>query len=103
MEEDHTFIDFDPNDFIIRISPVMENGEWNGEINVGQVTTGENTLQDNDYAHLSILTDMLICVIPLIEKDDAIRKELFKLVEEQFGKDKPIVINRDGKVLKVNF
>lgn len=103
MEKDHTFIDFDPNDFIIRISPIMENGEWSGEINVGQITTGENTLQDNDYAHLSILTDMLICAIPLIEKDDAIRKELFKLVEEQFGKDKPRVINRDGNVLKVNF
>ena len=67
------------------------------------MTTGENTLRDNDYAHLSILTDMLICAIPLIEKDDAIRKELFKLVEEQFGEDKPKVIKRDGNVLKVNF
>ena len=101
--EENTFIDFNPNDFIIRISPVMENGEWNGEINVGQVTTGENTLRDNDYAHLSILTDMLICAIPLIEKDDAIRKELFKLVEEQFGEDKPRVTERKGNVLKVNF
>ena len=84
MEENQTFINFDSNDFIIRITPIMDDGEWNGEINVGQVTTGENTLQDTDYAHLSMLTDMLICAIPLIEKDDAIRKELYKLVEEQF-------------------
>ena len=103
MEEDQSFINFDPNDFIIRITPVMEDGEWNGEINVGQVTTGENTLKDTDYGHLSMLTDMLICAIPLIEKDDAIRKELYKLVEEQFENDKPKVIKREGNVLNVNF
>ena len=103
MEENQTFINFDPNDFIIRITPVMEDGEWNGEINVGQVTTGENTLQDTDYAHLCMLTDMLICAIPLIEKDDVIRKELYKLVEEQFENDKPKVVKREGNVLNVNF
>ena len=36
MKEEQTFINFDPNDFIIRISPVVENGEWSGDINVGQ-------------------------------------------------------------------
>ena len=103
MEEDQSFINFDPNDFIIRISPIMENDEWNGEINVGQVSTGENTLKDADYAHLSVLTEMLICAIPLIEKDDKIRKELYRLAEEQFGEDRPRVTKRKGNVLEVNF
>ena len=103
MEEDQSFINFDPNDFIIRISPIMENDEWNGEINVGQVSTGENTLKDTDYAHLSVLTEMLICAIPLIEKDDKIRKELYRLAEEQFGEDRPRVTKRNGNVLEVNF
>ena len=103
MEEDQSFINFDPNDFIIRISPIMENDEWNGEINVGQVSTGENTLKDADYAHLSVLTEMLICAIPLIEKDSEIRKELYKLAEEQFGEDRPRVTKRNGNVLEVNF
>ena len=103
MEEDQSFINFDPNDFIIRISPIMENDEWNGEINVGQVSTGENTLKDADYAHLSVLTEMLICAIPLIEKDDKIRKELYRLAEEQFGEDRPRVTKREGNVLNVNF
>jgi hypothetical protein len=103
MEEDQSFINFDPNDFIIRISPIMENDEWNGEINVGQVSTGENTLKDADYAHLSVLTEMLICAIPLIEKDDKIRKELYRLAEEQFGEDRPRVTKRNGNVLEVNF
>jgi DNA-binding transcriptional ArsR family regulator len=103
MEEDQSFINFDPNDFIIRISPIMENGDWNGEINVGQISTGENTLKDTDYAHLSVLTEMLICAIPLIEKDDKVRKELYKLAEEQFGEDRPRVTKRKGNVLEVNF
>jgi len=103
MEEDQSFINFDPNDFIIRISPIMENGDWNGEINVGQISTGENTLKDTDYAHLSVLTEMLICAIPLIEKDDKVRKELYKLAEEQFGEDRPRVTKREGNVLNVNF
>jgi DNA-binding transcriptional ArsR family regulator len=103
MEEDQSFINFDPNDFIIRISPIMENDEWNGEINVGQVSAGENTLKDTDYAHLSVLTEMLICAIPLIEKDDNIRKELYRLAEEQFGEDRPRVTKREGNVLNVNF
>jgi len=103
MEEDQSFINFDPNDFIIRISPIMEDGDWNGEINVGQISTGENTLKDTDYAHLSVLTEMLICAIPLIEKDDKVRKELYKLAEEQFGEDRPRVTKRKGNVLEVNF
>jgi len=104
MEEVQTFINFDPNDFIIRISPVMENGEWNGDVNVGQVTTNENTLNDADYSQLRILTEMLICAIELIEKDDSVRKQLFKLAEEASKESKPTVVTeRDGNVIKVNF
>ena len=104
MEEEQTFINFDPNDFIIRISPLMENGEWSGDINVGQVTTDANTLSDNDYGHLSILTDMLVSAIPLMEQDNEIRSRLYKLAQEQFGEgEKPVVTERKGNVLKVNF
>jgi hypothetical protein len=91
MEEEQTFINFDPNDFIIRISPVVENGEWSGDINVGQVTTDANTLSDDDYGHLSILTDMLVCAIPLIEERPDIRDALYKLAQEQFVRRKPKV------------
>lgn len=104
MEEEQTFINFDPNDFIIRISPVMEDGEWNGDINVGQVTTEINNLSDTDYTHLSILTDMLVSAIPLMEQDNEVRNKLYKLAQEQFGEnDKPVITERKGNVVKVNF
>ena len=103
MAEDQTFISFEPNDFIIRISPVMQGDEWTGDINVGQVTTNENNLSDTDYSQLSILTEMLICAIQLIEKDESVRKELFKLAEESSKERQPKVTERDGNVIKVNF
>jgi len=105
MEEEQTFINFDPNDFIIRISPVMEDGVWNGDINVGQVTTDLNNLSDTEYTHLSILTDMLVSAIPLMELDNEFRQKLYKLAMEQFGDDstKPVITERKGNVVKVNF
>ena len=103
MAEDQTFISFEPNDFIIRISPVMQGDEWNGDINVGQVTTNENNLSNTDYSQLSILTEMLICAIQLIEKDESVRKELFKLAQESSKERQPKVTERDGNVIEVNF
>ena len=103
MAEDQTFISFEPNDFIIRISPVMQGDEWNGDINVGQVTTIENNLSNTDYSQLSIMTEMLICAIQLIEKDESVRKELFKLAQESSKERQPKVTERDGNVIKVNF
>ena len=103
MAEDQTFISFEPNDFIIRISPVMQGEEWNGDKNVGQVTTNENNLSNTDYSQLSILTEMLICAIQLIEKDESVRKELFKLAQESSKERQPKVTERDGNVIKVNF
>ena len=51
--EEKIYIDFEPNDFIIRITPVLdENNKWVGELRVGTITTDDNTLDDEDYSHL---------------------------------------------------
>jgi hypothetical protein len=50
MEEDKIFLDFKPNDYIIRISPFTgKDGKWTGELRVGSCTTDYNTLDDDDY------------------------------------------------------
>jgi len=49
MTEEKVFMDFDPNDFIVRITPFLDQkGEWTGELMVGTVTKGENTTTDDD-------------------------------------------------------
>jgi len=47
---------------------------------------------------------MLVSAIPLMEQDNEIRSRLYKLAQEQFGEgEKPVVTERKGNVLKVNF
>jgi len=100
-----SFIKFDPNDFIIRVSPYVEDGEWTGDIDVGMLTTDYNDLNKEDYAHLRMLTEMLISSIPLMESNAEFRHSLLKIVDETYGDEEPEprVDKRDGNVLTVNF
>ena len=104
----NSLINFNPNDFVIRISPdVDDNGDWTGDLSVGMLTTDDNTMKVDDFAHLKMLTDMLIAAIPLMEQDHDVRRKLFKLVDQidadEMAQDKPLVEERDGNVVKVNF
>ena len=47
--EDKIFIDFEPNDFIVRITPLLdENHAWTGELRIGSITTDDNNLSDEE-------------------------------------------------------
>jgi len=104
----NSLINFNPNDFVIRISPeVDDNGDWTGDLTVGMLTTDDNTMKTDDFAHLKVLTDMLIAAIPLMEQDHDVRRKLFKLVDQidadGTAEEKPLIEERDGNVVKVNF
>ena len=104
----NSLINFNPNDFVIRISPdVDDNGDWTGDLTVGMLTTDDNTMKADDFSHLKMLTDMLIAAIPLMEQDHDVRRKLFKLVDQidadEMAQEKPLVEERDGNVVKVNF
>ena len=37
--EDRIFVDFEPNDFVIRVSPVLDEQDgWTGDLKVGYMT-----------------------------------------------------------------
>jgi len=102
----NSLINFNPNDFVIRISPeVDDNGDWTGDLTVGMLTTDDNTMKTDDFAHLKVLTDMLIAAIPLMEQDHDVRRKLFKIVDtiDKDEEEKPLIEERDGNVVKVNF
>ena len=104
----NSLINFNPNDVVIRISPeVDDSGDWTGDLTVGMLTTDDNTMKAEDFAHLKMLTDMLIAAIPLMEQDHDVRRKLFKLVDQidadEMAQEKPLVEERDGNVVKVNF
>ena len=101
----NSLINFNPNDFIIRISPdVDDKGDWTGDLSVGMLTTDDNTMKADDFAHLKVLTDMLIAAIPLMEQDPEVRRKLFKIVDTIDDEEEtPLIAERDGNVVKVNF
>lgn len=107
MAEEKIFIDFDPNDFIVRISPFLDQkGNWTGELMVGTVTTGENTTTDDDYVNLMRLCHMVCASIPAMEEDTDIRDTLAKYandVLEEEAAPKATVESVEDNVVQVKF
>lgn len=82
MSGEKIFMDFDQNDYIIRISPFLnKKGEWTGEIMVGTCTTDDNVLSDFDHAQLMKLSHMMCASLPVMEEDPAVRRLLENEVE----------------------
>jgi hypothetical protein len=82
MSSEKIFMDFDQNDYIIRISPFLnKKGEWTGEIMVGTCTTDDNVLSDFDHAQLMKLSHMMCASLPVMEEDSAVRRLLENEVE----------------------
>ncbi len=104
MVED-SLIKFNPNDFIIRLAPEIDiKGDWTGDITIGMMTTDDNSMKADDFSHIKMLTDMLIAAIPLMEEDHNVRRKLLKYVDRlELDEEKPLIEERDGNVVKVNF
>ena len=106
-EKETIFVDFEPNDFIIRISPILDdNDDWTGELTVGYLTLDENYLNESDYAHVDMVTNLALSSIPLMEQDIEVRNKLYKyttsVLEEEEGK--PVVETEDdSNVIKLRF
>ena len=76
-------MDFDQNDYIIRLSPFLnKKGEWTGEIMVGTCTTDDNVLSDFDHAQLMKLSHMMCASLPVMEEDSAVRRLLENEVDK---------------------
>jgi hypothetical protein len=78
-EDETIYVDFTPNDFVIRISPIMDDEDtWTGELNVGYLTMDENYMKEDDYVHVDIVTNMALSAIPLMEEDLEFRSKLYQ-------------------------
>tara|TARA_R100000234_G_C4886408_1_gene129560 strand:+ start:167 stop:511 length:345 start_codon:yes stop_codon:yes gene_type:complete len=106
--DDRIFVDFEPNDFVIRISPILdEEDNWTGELNVGYLTMDENFLKEDDYTHLDVVTNMAVSSIPLMEDDLTFRNHLYNytssLIKQQKGTKRPEIIKDGSNVIKLDF
>jgi len=110
MLEDKVFLDFNPNDYIIRLTPFLDDmGNWTGELLVGTVTTDENNLTEEDHFNLMGITRMVCASVPAMEENDKVRDVLNIIVDrierDPDEDDEPqlVVSSVEENVINVNF
>ena len=103
--EDRIFVDFEPNDFVIRVTPVLdEHDRWTGDMKVGYLTLDENYLSKEDYQHVDLLTNLMLASVPLMEEDIKVRNTLYKFHEKMLKlQDKPKVSHTEDNVVHLDF
>jgi|TARA_R110000803_G_scaffold171145_1_gene234020 hypothetical protein len=79
--------DLKPEDFIIRITPYLDDGSWDGDVQVSLVSSEDNPLGEEDFAYVSHLCSMLCATIPVIEEDEYVRDALHSYVNDRFNDD----------------
>ena len=109
-EEIKEITGFDSNDFLIRLSPsIDENNEWDGSLGVSIVTSKDNDLGDEDFEHMIYLANIVASSIPYMETDEDFRTQLVDYTDELLDKyeeeeqDDVSELNHEGNVVKVDF
>jgi len=107
MKEDNILIDFHPNDYIIRLSPfVDEKGNWTGELMVGTISTEDNVMSDNDHYQLMHLTQMVCASIPAMEENEDFRELLTEIVDDTVSgseEEESKITGVDENIISVKF
>ena len=107
--EDRIFMEFDANDYVVRLSPFLdESGAWTGELLVGTVTTEENDMSDEDHYNLMQITKLVCASVPAMEEDEQVRNTLVRIaerVEEEEKQNTPTskVESIEENVISVKF
>lgn len=102
---DRIFVDFEPNDFVIRVTPVLDADDaWTGDLRVGYMTLDENYLKDEDYQHVDLLTNLMLAAVPLMEEDVKFRNSLYKYHERVLKtQGKPKISHEEDNVVHLDF
>jgi len=103
--DERIFVDFEPNDFVIRVTPVLdEHDRWTGDMKVGYLTLDENYLSKEDYQHVDLLTNLMLASVPLMDEDVKFRNTLYKYHENMLkSTGKPIITHNEDNVVHLDF
>lgn len=94
----------DINDFAIRLSPHVEDGVWNGDVQLTVISTASNTLNDDDFSNIMSLATLMCVSIPLAEENETVRTALLQYMSDtaEEEEDKP-QRSTEGNVIRVAF
>lgn len=92
----------DVNDFAVRLSPHIEDGEWNGDVQLTIISTANNNLDEEDFSDLMSLATIMCASLPLAEENEAVRKALLEYVGSMTEQEQP-KRTTEGNVIHVAF
>ena len=104
--------DFEPNDFVIRLRPHMEEDEWIGDVDISIMWDGSNDLSDSDFINFMHLTKMVCASVPLMEDNPKLKSDISDFVYGSYndigeGSDspqrQPDIIDRQCNVVYLSF
>ena len=103
-------------DFIIRVRPGMEEGQWTGDVTLSILTRSENPLDDDSFHDLMHFCTMVCATVPMMEQDVSIRNIINDYINNlgnsmQDAEEKEIEVAtenvassvRDGNIITVDF
>jgi len=97
---------YDLNDYIVIISPAMEDEVWRGDVEVKIAWSADNDLEQEDHTMLLHVTHMLAAALELAEDNDSFARMLSEIVKrrlEEQNSDDVVIEQEDGNVVRVNF
>jgi len=113
MHDAHDPSNFEYEDFIIRIRPGIESGEWSGEIDIAIISGADNPLDDESYGQVMHFCKMMCATVPIMEADEHIRDFVHNYVMEVIDNDPEYMVELeeeagvekeyDGNVVRLTF
>lgn len=97
---------YDLNDYIVIISPAMEDEVWRGDVEVKIAWSADNDLEQEDHTMLLHVTHMLAAALELAEENNSFALMLSSIVKKRLdeqGSDDVVIEQEDGNVVRVNF
>jgi len=105
--------DIQEGDFVIRVRPTEDDGEWTGEIDISIISQANNPLDDESYGQVMHFCKMMCATVPIMEQDETIRNLVHTFVMEVVDNDVGIDVELedslgvektyDGNVVHLSF
>ena len=108
QEDEKVLMEFDPQDFVIRITPLLRKNKWTGQVNVSINIADDMFLNDEDYANVLHFCRMLTATVPMMEEMKSFRELINDYALNELDKPedtvvKPKVVSRKDNVVRVSF
>ena len=84
---DTTYENILEEDFVIRVRPTVNKGEWTGEVDIAIIAGADNPLNDEGYGQLMHFCKMICSTVPIMESDESIRNLVHTYVMEVVDND----------------